>query len=115
MANKSALKAKDSEESLAALRAKEWLCFGDLKALGIVENWQTLIAWQDDPNVGFPRGRLFGPNSRRWSRTEIYSWVSTRPVERDDYDPPPRKRSRSRKARVKVSSNDQIEEVQVGK
>ena len=58
----------------------EWLRFDDLQELGIVDNWQTLKNWQT--NYGFPLGRKFGPNSRRWNRGEVETWADTRPVER---------------------------------
>lgn len=57
-----------------------WLSFKDLKRAGIVENWQTLGAWQRDPRVNFPKGRLLGPNTRRWSKLEdIDPWLASRP------------------------------------
>lgn len=60
-----------------------WLSFHDLKRAGIVENWQTLSAWQRDPRINFPRGRLFGPNTRRWSKlTDIDPWLASRPIDR---------------------------------
>jgi hypothetical protein len=58
-----------------------WLSFGDLNARGIVKNWQTLGAWQRDPNIRFPKGVLFGPSSRRWSEDEINEWLAARPAE----------------------------------
>jgi predicted DNA-binding transcriptional regulator AlpA len=62
-----------------------WLSFNDLRRAGIVDSWQTLRAWQKDPRVAFPPGRLLGPNSRRWSkRTEIDPWLASRPTGRDD-------------------------------
>jgi hypothetical protein len=66
---------------------KLWLSFADLQGEGIVNNWQTLRAWQKDPNIRFPSGRLFGPNSRRWNKEkEIDPWLETRPVERDAFE-----------------------------
>jgi hypothetical protein len=58
-----------------------WLDFKDLQQANIVPNWPTLRAWQDDPEIQFPKGRLFGPNSRRWSkRHEIEPWIASRPT-----------------------------------
>jgi len=57
-----------------------WLSFNDLQARGIVPNHPTLKSWQDDPAVRFPKGRLFGANSRRWAlRAEIMPWLASRP------------------------------------
>ena len=56
---------------------KEWLSFKDLQDAGILTNWQTLKLWQQ--NCGFPVGKLFGPNSRRWSKSEIDAWIASRP------------------------------------
>jgi hypothetical protein len=53
-----------------------------LKAAGIVKNWQTLSNWINDPRIGFPPGRLFGPNTRRWSkRADIDPWLESRPAQ----------------------------------
>jgi hypothetical protein len=58
-----------------------WLSFEDLKRAGIVDNWQTLCNWQHDPRIGFPLGKLLGPNTRRWSkRHEIDPWLESRPA-----------------------------------
>jgi predicted DNA-binding transcriptional regulator AlpA len=54
------------------------LRFGDLVALGLVNNRQTLKNWIRDR--GFPRGRLVGPNSRVWPEREIEAWLSSRPT-----------------------------------
>jgi hypothetical protein len=67
----------------AASALDDWLSFADLKRAGIVESWEALRQWQDDPRINFPRGRLFGPNSRRWNRQrEIEPWLASRPVDR---------------------------------
>ena len=64
-----------------------WLTFTDLKRAGVVDSWQTLLRWQNDPRVDFPKGRLFGPNSRRWSKQrEIDPWLESRPIERDAFE-----------------------------
>ena len=65
---------------------KLWLSFGDLRAQGVVGNWQTLRHWQEDPTIAFPQGVLFGPNSRRWSKDEIDAWTASRPAARSDFD-----------------------------
>lgn len=58
-----------------------WLSFKDLQEAGVVPNWQTLREWQKDPKIGFPLGRLLGPNSRRWNKqTEIDPWLASRPT-----------------------------------
>jgi hypothetical protein len=73
-----------------------WLSFSDLKRSGIVPNWQTLRLWQRDPKIAFPRGRLFGPNTRRWSKQQdIDPWLSSRPAEREGFDEAPRRRKRN--------------------
>jgi predicted DNA-binding transcriptional regulator AlpA len=63
---------------------KLWLSFNDMQAMGIVTNWQSLRLWQQ--HHGFPTGRLFGPNSRRWSREEIGDWLASRPTARADFE-----------------------------
>jgi hypothetical protein len=64
-----------------------WLDFKDLRRARIVPNWQTLRGWQDDPRISFPRGRLFGPNTRRWNKkNEIDPWLASRPVEREGFE-----------------------------
>jgi hypothetical protein len=60
-----------------------WLTFRDLQRAGVVKNWPTLLSWQRDPDISFPRGKLFGANSRRWSQKEINEWISSRPVSRE--------------------------------
>jgi hypothetical protein len=61
-----------------------WLSFNDLKEAGIVDNWQTLRNWQQDPAIKFPAGKLLGPNTRRWSKlNEIDPWLASRPAERE--------------------------------
>jgi len=58
-----------------------WLSFEDLKRAGIVGNWPTLREWQRDQ--GFPAGKLLGPNSRRWRKSEIEEWLASRPEHRE--------------------------------
>jgi hypothetical protein len=63
------------------LNLDTWVSFRDLQRAGIVPNWQTLRTWQEDPAIQFPRGRLFGPNTRRWNlQREILPWLNSRPV-----------------------------------
>lgn len=81
----------DVKKRLASVVASsplgDWLDFNDLKRAGIVKSWQTLSEWQDDPKIAFPRGRLFGPNTRRWSwQQDIEPWLASRPVERDAFE-----------------------------
>ena len=64
-----------------------WLSFADLKQAGIVDSWQTLLGWQKDPKIRFPAGKLFGPNSRRWSKQkDIDPWLESRPTEREAFE-----------------------------
>jgi hypothetical protein len=55
-----------------------WLRFSDLKARGIVGNWQTLTRWIEQE--GFPAGVMLGPNTRAWSEAEVQAWLDARPV-----------------------------------
>jgi hypothetical protein len=55
--------------------------FKDLQAAGICNNRVTLARWQNDPKIGFPRGRLSGPNTRTWTPEEISAWYEKRPTE----------------------------------
>ena len=65
----------------------DWMSFADLKKAGIVESWEALKNWQEDPRIRFPRGRLFGPNARRWNRQrEIEPWLASRPTDRAAFD-----------------------------
>jgi hypothetical protein len=66
------------------LRGDRWLSFHDLVELGIISNWESLRRWQDDPAVAFPRGKLFGRNTRRWSlKHDIEPWIESRPALRE--------------------------------
>jgi hypothetical protein len=77
-----AKRRKREQERAAALDT--WLSFSDLQRAGIVPNWPTCLAWQRDPQIAFPPGRLFGPNTRRWSKqTEIDPWLGSRPIVRE--------------------------------
>jgi predicted DNA-binding transcriptional regulator AlpA len=64
----------------------DWLSFADLRKAGIVRSWEILRIWQEDPRVAFPRGKLFAPNSRRWSKSEIVAWINSRPTDRAEFD-----------------------------
>ena len=76
------------------------LRFADLKARGIVNNWQTLSDWID--REGFPPGRMLAPNTRAWTDAEVLDWIASRPVEQKDvsYTLTGRHVSRRRKAEV---------------
>ena len=88
---------------VAASPLGDWLDFNDLKRAGIVKNWQTLSQWQDDPKIAFPRGVLFGPNSRRWSwQLHIEPRLATRPVEREAFEESERESERERDAGTAV-------------
>ena len=64
-----------------------WLSFDDLKRAGIVYSRKVLGEWQRNPRINFPEGKLFAPNTRRWSlQHEIRPWLDSRPVERDAFD-----------------------------
>ena len=55
---------------------KEYLRFSDLKALGIVSNWTTLMRWIRQH--GFPAGTKIGPATRIWRRRDIEDWLARR-------------------------------------
>ena len=55
-----------------------YLRFRDLKARGVVGNWQTLSRWIRQE--GFPAGIKLGPNSRAWPENEIEARLASRPV-----------------------------------
>ena len=64
-----------------------WLDFADLQRLRILKSRQQLELWQNDPRIKFPKGRLFGPNSRRWHKgREINPWLESRPTERAAFE-----------------------------
>jgi hypothetical protein len=52
--------------------------FADLKSLGIVGNYTTLLRWIEQGE--FPAGRMLGPNIRAWLVSEINDWITSRPV-----------------------------------
>ena len=52
--------------------------FPDLKRLGIVNNYTTLLRWIDTGD--FPAGRMLGANTRAWLVSEIEDWIASRPV-----------------------------------
>lgn len=54
------------------------LRFNDLKARGIVANWNTLLRWIE--NGDFPPGRKLGANTRAWTEAEIEGWIQSRPL-----------------------------------
>jgi hypothetical protein len=68
--------------------------FQTLRARGIVENVVTLKRWQEE--LGFPVGRLLGPNVRAWTEDEIAEWLAARPTDRSR-ELAPKKRGRPRK------------------
>jgi hypothetical protein len=70
------------------------LRFADLKAAGVVSNRVTLKRWQQQ--LGFPLGRLIGPNSREWTPDEVAAWRDNRPVEN------PKAYSAERRAKIQA-------------
>lgn len=52
--------------------------FAYLKDVGLVPNWPTLRRWQEQ--VGFPTGKLIGPNIRAWTGAELNHFLVTRPT-----------------------------------
>jgi predicted DNA-binding transcriptional regulator AlpA len=52
------------------------LRYKDLKALGVVANWTTLLRWIDAGH--FPPGIKIGPHSRAWTDTSIAEWLAER-------------------------------------
>ena len=63
-----------SDDAVSALDT--WLSFDDLRCAGIVNSWKVLAEWQRDDRIGFPKGRLLAPNTRRWSKQrEIDPWL----------------------------------------
>lgn len=52
--------------------------FNDLKARGIVSNWNTLLRWIE--HEGFPPGRMAAANTRIWLESEIEDWIASRPL-----------------------------------
>jgi predicted DNA-binding transcriptional regulator AlpA len=52
--------------------------FRDLKAMGIVGSWPTLLRWVEAGT--FPCGVWLGPNVRAWSKADIDAWMASRPL-----------------------------------
>lgn len=67
-----------SFEGKSDLRLPTFLRFPDLKRLGIVNNYTTLLRWIAAGD--FPAGRMLGANSRAWLVSEIEDWIASRPV-----------------------------------
>lgn len=56
----------------------KFLRFHDLKARGIVANWNTLLRWIEAGD--FPPGRKLGANTRAWTEAEIEAWAQSLPA-----------------------------------
>jgi hypothetical protein len=50
------------------------LRYADLKVRGIVNNRVTLKNWIE--KLGFPPGRMIGPNTRTWTEAEVTDWLN---------------------------------------
>jgi predicted DNA-binding transcriptional regulator AlpA len=57
---------------------ERYLRFTDLKARGLVGNWQTLRRWVKREQ--FPPGRKIAAQTRVWTETEINDWIASRPT-----------------------------------
>jgi len=55
---------------------KQFLRYSDLKAMGLVNNWTTLLRWINGGD--FPAGLKLGANTRAWPREEIEKWLESR-------------------------------------
>jgi predicted DNA-binding transcriptional regulator AlpA len=51
--------------------------FRELKAMGIVGSWPTLLRWIAAGT--FPPGVWLGPNVRAWAKADIDAWIASRP------------------------------------
>ena len=67
-----------SFEGKSDLRLPTFLRFPDLKRLGIVNNYTTLLRWIASGD--FPPGRMLGPNTRVWTLQEVEAWLASRPA-----------------------------------
>jgi predicted DNA-binding transcriptional regulator AlpA len=76
-----------------------YLRFRDLQAAGIVNNRASLQ--YRIQNFGFPRGRLIGPNTRAWTRSEVEAWIAARPT---DFKLSPFDRRKAAQATAAVTS-----------
>lgn len=56
---------------------KRYLRFADLKRMGIVTNWPTLLRWIE--KEGFPAGIKVG-NTRLWPESEVNAWLASHRV-----------------------------------
>jgi hypothetical protein len=56
-----------------------FLRLSDLQERGIAMTHQAVRHMQ--MHEGFPLGRLLGPGTRVWTKSEINGWLSSRPVE----------------------------------
>jgi hypothetical protein len=67
-------------ENSGAPRLPCYARFKDLRASGIVDNWQQLNRLIED--YSFPPGQLLSPNTRAWDIDEVRRWLASRPSER---------------------------------
>jgi predicted DNA-binding transcriptional regulator AlpA len=80
------------------------LRLSDLIELGIVKNRPTLHNWIRD--LGFPLGKLTGPNSRTWTEDEVQEWIDSRPTALKETPSVPKgKRGRPRKVPAQVDDS----------
>ncbi len=63
-----------------APRLPHYVRFRDLRAAGIVDNWEQLRNLVND--YAFPQGVLLSPNVRAWNLENVQHWLATRPTER---------------------------------
>jgi predicted DNA-binding transcriptional regulator AlpA len=57
---------------------KKRIRFRDLQDAGVVSNRVTLGEWID--KLGFPPGKMTGPNTRTWTEEEVEEWLASRPT-----------------------------------
>jgi hypothetical protein len=63
----------------------KWLKFADIKERGIIDNHVTLK--RRIAEDGFPSGRWFGKNDRRFPEDEVEAWLASRPSIREHEQP----------------------------
>jgi hypothetical protein len=61
-------------------RLPHYVRFSDLRAAGIVSNWETLRRYINE--LGFPEGVLLSANIRVWDLSDVEHWIASRPAER---------------------------------
>jgi hypothetical protein len=71
--------SKGKKTTMAEVRERELWRFGDLQALGICADRQTMRRWQRAETDPFPQPLVLSGNSIAWRAAEVRAWLDRRP------------------------------------